>query len=372
MFKCSECDKEYEIKPDYCDDCGNDEFIEIKENISVEENIINPQEIKQETKEQFENKSEKISKSEIKKEIKPEEIISYAIFLSCIILSFIIVFLINPPAKEETETIKEEPKAVVEIPAIDTFWNSEPPKNVQISKKVEQVPQIKKSEGTEVEIKEPQTKIAKIEQKIIPNEKPKNTIQSNNVNKTQPQTQKKQSTIQNPIQNIPKNTAKAQTQTQQKSVQQPVLKPKQQVSQSINTTTKTTSSQPVWNYNQAQNNTKTQTQQAQTIQTPDKILASKKELTNYKANLRNTIGRKIDFADVIGDGACTISFKIDSSGKLVNRAFAKQSTNTTLNDVVYKAVMATPSYNPPPSAYNGETLSLKISFYNGNFEISLN
>ena len=68
----------------------------------------------------------------------------------------------------------------------------------------------------------------------------------------------------------------------------------------------------------------------------------------------------------------SIVFKIDSTGKLINRAFAKQSTNTTLNDAVYKAVMQTPSYNPPPKGYNGETLTLKITFYNGNFEISLN
>ena len=28
MYKCSECEKEYDIKPAYCD-CGNDVFIEI-------------------------------------------------------------------------------------------------------------------------------------------------------------------------------------------------------------------------------------------------------------------------------------------------------------------------------------------------------
>ena len=88
--------------------------------------------------------------------------------------------------------------------------------------------------------------------------------------------------------------------------------------------------------------------------------------------MRNLIGRKIDFANVVGDGDCAISFKLASNGKLINRAFAKQSSNITLNDAVYKAVMATPSYNPPPSGYNNETMVLKIRFYNGNFDISLN
>jgi outer membrane biosynthesis protein TonB len=100
--------------------------------------------------------------------------------------------------------------------------------------------------------------------------------------------------------------------------------------------------------------------------------ALKKELADYKIKLRNLIGRKIDFANVVGDGYCAISFKVASNGKLVNRAFAKQSSNITLNDAVYKAVMATPSYNPPPSGYNNETMVLKIRFYNGNFDISLN
>ena len=98
---------------------------------------------------------------------------------------------------------------------------------------------------------------------------------------------------------------------------------------------------------------------------------NKQELISYKANLRNTIARKIDFTKVIGDGSCTVSFKIDLTGKLIKRSFTKQSSNNTLNDAVYNAVMATPSFNPPPDAYNNEILNLNIKFYNGNFEISL-
>ena len=97
----------------------------------------------------------------------------------------------------------------------------------------------------------------------------------------------------------------------------------------------------------------------------------KQEFINYKAQLRNTIARKIDFTHVVGDGSCTVAFKIDSNGKLTNRSFAKQSSNNTLNDVVYAAVMSTPTFNPPPTVYNGEVLNLNIKFYNGNFEISL-
>ena len=112
----------------------------------------------------------------------------------------------------------------------------------------------------------------------------------------------------------------------------------------------------------------------QTVSAEDlakKTAQARQELVNYKAGLRNTIGRKIDFTKVVGDGTCAVSFKVNSSGKLTNRAFTKQSNNITLNDAVYAAVMATPTYNPPPSAYNNETMSITITFYNGNYEISI-
>ena len=40
MFKCSECEKIYDIKPDYCDDCGNDTFIEIVEQPKKAEEVL--------------------------------------------------------------------------------------------------------------------------------------------------------------------------------------------------------------------------------------------------------------------------------------------------------------------------------------------
>ena len=107
------------------------------------------------------------------------------------------------------------------------------------------------------------------------------------------------------------------------------------------------------------------------MKTVDPAVA-KQELANYKASLRNAIGRKIDFTRVVGDGDCALSFKVNSSGKLTNRAFTKQSSNVTLNNAVYAAMNSTTSFSAPPSAYNNETLNLKIRFYNGNFEIYLN
>jgi TonB family protein len=87
--------------------------------------------------------------------------------------------------------------------------------------------------------------------------------------------------------------------------------------------------------------------------------------------LRNTIGKKINFANVVGDGNCAITFTINSSGKLTNRKFSQQSSNITLNDAVYSAMRATPSFNPPPEGYKNETLTFYVKIYDGNYEISL-
>ena len=87
--------------------------------------------------------------------------------------------------------------------------------------------------------------------------------------------------------------------------------------------------------------------------------------------MRNAIGRKINFANVVGDGSCSITFTINSSGKLTNRKFSQQSSNITLNDAVYNAMLATSSYNPPPEGYKNETLTFYVKIYNGNFEITL-
>ena len=99
--------------------------------------------------------------------------------------------------------------------------------------------------------------------------------------------------------------------------------------------------------------------------------AMQKEYQNYKIGLRNKIASNINFVNVVGDGSCIISFKIDSSGNLVNRAFSQQSINDSLNDAVYSAMMNTPSYKTPPAAYKNQTLKLSVKMSGGNFEVNL-
>lgn len=99
--------------------------------------------------------------------------------------------------------------------------------------------------------------------------------------------------------------------------------------------------------------------------------AAQQELIRYKAALRNKIASDINFAAIAGDGRCAISFKIDTSGNLINRAFVKQSDNDSLNDMVYGAMMQNPSFRTPPSAYKNETLKITVKMYSGNYEVSL-
>lgn len=99
--------------------------------------------------------------------------------------------------------------------------------------------------------------------------------------------------------------------------------------------------------------------------------ALQQELKQYKKDLRNRIAADINFLQVYGDGNCLITFKIDSTGKLIDRKFAKLSDNESLNDAVFSAVKKNPQYKNPPKAYKNELLKLSVKIYGGKFEVNL-
>ena len=94
MFRCKECQAEYEIKPDYCD-CGNDSFDEIIiEEQTQEENLEkNSVKILQENKKPEKEIVNEISTTKLQKQ--PSEIspLAWIFFTICIILSLLIFFL---------------------------------------------------------------------------------------------------------------------------------------------------------------------------------------------------------------------------------------------------------------------------------------
>lgn len=355
MYKCKECSKEYEEKPDYCD-CGNDEFDEFNLNSSA--GIDKAADILQEIPEMEESKptvSPAHSDGSFKTKLQskqdfnlPFNIPSMIIFSVCILLSlYIIFFAWNPKDNAEVNIAEnKEVQAERKIPSIDKFWDNTLPIEKQQSEKQEDV--------------KPAGDVQNIIKQVIPIAKPieqkKNTVVP------------KITTV--PLKKAANKTTKKQAVSQKTSVKaQPQTKPQ---APSAEETTKKKAEQERLAAEAAHLKALQEAQAKKSAQ--EKAIqaeAAKQEFINYKAQLRNTIGRKIDFTRVIGDGSCTVSFRIDSNGKLTNRSFSKQSSNNTLNDTVYNAVMATPVFNPPPSGYNNEILNLNIRFNNGNFEISL-
>ena len=385
MFKCKECGTEYDIKPDFCD-CGNDTFEEIA-SLAKKPPVTEKQPVYKE--------EPKSSKPDFHPTQRNTDVVSPLVFLFCITLAVIILFFVGNPKQEDKLTSQKTPetqKQIINLPSIDSLWNNSTAGIINNEKsKKQQAPAPAATQVLPAPVKtvvqtpvsqpvkqQPQAPVVQnpITQKIkqtVTNTQPKQPVQ--NTTKT-PQTV-------TPKPNIPKTTqaiANGQTSVtaKTKTTQQTQnVTPKTTTSNQQTSTPKTVQTQTVTPKTTTAQNTQTTTANipASTTIRPKTTVdtqAIKKEYDNYKIGLRNTIGRKIDFANVIGDGDCTVSFKIASNGKLTNRAFTKQSANVTLNDAVYSAVMSTPSYNPPPTGYNNETLNLHIKFYNGNFDISLN
>ena len=381
MYRCKECGSEYETKPDYCD-CGNDEFevivpkapepepepvepVSAKEpetfkTVKPAQQIHNQGTVKQKT---FDEQYSVLSR--LCSSVDP---ISGSIFLVCILLSFWVIFFMgNSSLQEIAETVQEPVKQAASkpIPNINTFWNNTPPKAEEQSVKQnieEKVIAVLPKPVQNIIPQTPKPAAKPVQQTKTTVTKPANTSVSKP--KTNTQTTKPAATTTAKPQTTTAAKPTAQTQTTKPQTTTAAAKPQTQSSSTQTTqSTSTQSTAPV--------QTVQQPQQPSAAELAKQAAVAKQELASFKVGLRNTIGRKIDFTKVVGDGSCVVAFKVNSSGQLVNRSFAQQSTNITLNDAVYAAVMATPSFTPPPSAYKNETLNLTIKFYNGNFEILL-
>ncbi len=354
MYKCTDCGKEYETKPQYCD-CGNITFEEIITPSAKEtESGINE---KREEKENIKNIKPVPRK---RKEVKNQEKIdmpSLTIFIFCIILSVLSLIFIgrenpNKPKeqiKSSNANIKTERK---NIPSVSALW-VEAPIHSQPSE-IEQ--DVKTSEN---EVKKVQTKQEQ-KQNVQPTKQTSSTNnQAKKVQKQQNQTQKQKQT-QSAQQ---KRTApKPKTQAKQQTTQKPQTPVQQKVQTSKPTQT---------NSNNSQNIIPQIKPITPSVPKTDPIL-EKKELLNYKIQLRDKITRDINFSRIIGDGTCIVGFKIDNNGNLISRSFIKQSQNDSLNDQVYNAIMNNPMYNPPPSGYKKETLKFTVKINGNTFAVDLN
>lgn len=406
MFRCVECGCEYDTKPDFCD-CGNDVFEEIIQKPEPEKPV--QKEIHVNNKIPVTNRpAPRIVMTPPPKQPDPIDhprVMADVVLLICIILSLGILFFIGNPKKEiAAEKPKQvEQTTVANIPSVDSFWDNTPPS----VKLVMQQPAQQPTQVQPAKVSDPIT--IKFEQWL-------NSPQQPAVTTKQPQQKQiSQIPVQKPItvKTVqPQQTRSIVTQNKPQIITQ--QKPKTQntvntsntktnspgapndllsrVQQSIKYTAPSTAltTPPKTNSTTAPT-TKTHT----TVTTPKTTIVNKQtqtaptlrnatkqpvksqaqlnqEVASYKASLRNNIGKKINFLNVVGDGNCAITFKVDSSGKLTNRNFSIQSSNITLNDAVYNAMMSTPAFNPPPEGYKNETMTLRVKIYDGNYEVTLN
>ena len=342
-YKCTECGQEYDELPQYCD-CGNDAFDVVEQAAPAQQSFDTP-----------------YHDTLPERTFKRIDIPSLTIFVLCIIFAFIILFFAGNPSKDSVKEKQEKAKIakqakedakkqLANIPSIDEIWIENPAKKTAAPKASQQ------------EQPQPQ-KTAQIQ---VPD-----FFKTMTNSFSQPQQQTKKPAAQSYSQPKKSTPARSNTQkTTQKKVTQTATKTKPVQSSASKTV-----------FNPSQQPSKTTTAKKQTQKTTKSTAASKPKvnpaaqkqaLFNYKIALRNKIASNINFAAIVGDGDCVVSFKISQSGQLTNRTFAKQSTNVSLNDAVYAGIMQTPAYNPPPSGYKNETLKLSVKMYGGNFEVDLN
>ncbi len=308
MYKCTDCGKEYNNKPSFCD-CGNNNFEENGIICSPPEKTVKPELLQ--------------AKADLTKEKEDYTYIILSAAIPVFIITAIIgIFYFKNISEQQAKTAGRQ------------ITEQETKKNA-----VEELPL--SSDNQEF---------------IISFE---NELQNKSGQKNQITKQKEQKKIQHKE----KKEKPASSALKKHEVQSNAKTPKtNQLKPPITSKAQSSSAQ-------AQNHA-TPSQNVIQAQKADSASA-KKELLQYKIALRNRISSDIDFTKVIGDGSCIITFKINSSGQLTNRAFFKQSDNDSLNDAVYSAVMNNPAYNPPPSGYRHETLKLTVKIYGGRFEVDL-
>lgn len=336
MFECKECKAKYETKPDFCE-CGNDEFVEIADEIREPEIRHKTPDGNKDAREQervahpsSNDKFNEIGSAEnffygLKTNIlkNPGEVVSYVILAICLILSAFTVFFIelpssvgnNPESKPQIKVLPD--KSVNDINSIWVEKKFEPENKNKTDKKM---PTASKSPETAVKLS-----VAPAARSVKPTKKTTKPVKTSVKSSTTPSKSSK-----------PPGTASLP----QKTV--PVSAP-----------AKTT----------------------QSVTTPKKTTAvtgmSAASLQNYKNSLRRQLFSKIDFTKIDGNGHCEVTFTINSSGKLTGRKFSKQSGNILLDDAVYKAMKSVPTFNPPPVTYRGETMTFSVKFENGRYEVNL-
>ena len=176
MFKCKECNRTYDIKPDYCD-CGNDDFETIQNIVSDVQNMAQIKR-KRTFLEQY---------PEIRSFLESLDVFSVIIFVLCLLLSVLALVFIKPNIPNSAENLHNLPKTTKNIPNIETIWTESlsTADNIKDEKKVVQKVTVRE-EGVPSNSKPAKTKTEQKTQVIKKTENVKQTV------KTQSNSQKKE------------------------------------------------------------------------------------------------------------------------------------------------------------------------------------
>lgn len=107
MFRCTDCNAEYEIKPDYCD-CGNNIFEEVPD---ISDNR---------------GQASEYIVAEKKYPILPVNNVSIVIFSLCCLFSLCFILFLGPAPKKREKIINDKPAVVKQIPNIESIWDDTP------------------------------------------------------------------------------------------------------------------------------------------------------------------------------------------------------------------------------------------------------
>ena len=122
MFRCTECHKEYEVCPEYCD-CGNDVFepIETMQQQSYSEEYYEP-----EVRKPVKQPKKKLTKEEIEEIEADKKDKKKALIAICVSFFVCIVILVAPPhmAKKSDKVVKEITADYSKIPDVATYWDN--------------------------------------------------------------------------------------------------------------------------------------------------------------------------------------------------------------------------------------------------------
>lgn len=121
MYKCTECQAEYNDCPDFCD-CGNDTFEEVYEEVYEEEYYEEPvRPVRRPVKPKRVLSPEEIEEMEEEAADKKKAMITMGIFL----LVAIVLVCIPPHPKKKIEQVKEKAAvAKVKLPDVNSYWDN--------------------------------------------------------------------------------------------------------------------------------------------------------------------------------------------------------------------------------------------------------